>query len=62
MKATHPSNRLEDGQEDGFYIESSLPAGVTLSAYRRSRRRGATGRARLKLVSATARAAAGPPA
>ncbi len=58
MKTTEQPNLRLPLPDDVFYIESSLPAGMTISEYRRSRPRPPGRWARLKrLAGATAQPA-----
>ncbi len=51
MKTTKQPNLLLQVPDDVFYVESSLPAGMTISEYRRSRPRRPGRWARLKLLA-----------
>ena len=48
MSNTQQRSLLLHPSDDVFYLESSLPAGMTISEYRRSRPRRPTGGERLK--------------
>jgi hypothetical protein len=62
MNSTGPSNLLLDLTERQFYVESSVPPGLTLSAYRRGRPRRASRWQRLKRLGGGVGAPAGAPA
>jgi hypothetical protein len=59
MNSTGSSKLLRDLPEQQFYVESSLPPGLTLSAYRRSRPRRSSRWERLKRLGGGAGAPAG---
>jgi hypothetical protein len=54
MRNTQQPLLLWDPSDDVFYLESSLPAGMTISEYRRSRPRRPTGWERLKGIAGRA--------
>jgi hypothetical protein len=51
MRNTQQTSLLMPASDDVFYLESSLPAGMTISEYRRSRPRRPTGWERLKRLA-----------
>lgn len=54
MKTTEQPNRLRQPPDNVFYMECSLPSGMTISEYRRSRPRRPSRWARLKLLAGAA--------
>jgi hypothetical protein len=62
MKTTPLANHLLQHPDAVFYVESSLPPGVTIGEYRRSRPRRPTRWDRLKQLAGGAQVAAGRPA
>jgi hypothetical protein len=62
MYSTGPSNLLQDLTARQFYVESSVPPGLTLSEYRRGRGRRASRWERLKRLGGGVGAPAGAPA
>jgi hypothetical protein len=51
MKSTSPSILVTAPEDHVFYVESSLPSGLTLSEYRRGRPRRSTRWGRLKRLA-----------
>jgi hypothetical protein len=51
MRNTHQPSLLLQPSDEVFYLESSLPVGMTVSEYRRSRPRRPTGWKRLKRLA-----------
>jgi hypothetical protein len=62
MYSTGPSNLLQDLTARQFYVESSVPPGLTLSEYRRGRARRSSRWERLKRLGGGVSAPAGAPA
>jgi hypothetical protein len=62
MKTTPTANPLFQPSDAVFYLESSLPPGMTIAEYRRSRPRRATRWERLKQLAGGAQVTAGQPA
>ncbi len=62
MKATLPANHLLQTPDAVFYLESSLPPGMTIGEYRRSRPAAPTRWGRLKRLAGGAQVAAVRPA
>jgi hypothetical protein len=61
MNSSHHSNLVRDQPDDLFYLEFSVPPGLTLAEYRRRRRR-PTRWERLRELAGGAQAAAAQPA
>jgi hypothetical protein len=62
MKTATTANQLLQHPEAVFYVESSLPPGMTIAEYRRARPRRPTRWERLKQLAGGAQVAAGHPA
>jgi hypothetical protein len=62
MKTFPLTNQLVQHPDAVFYVESSLPPGMTIGEYRRSRPRRPTRWERLKQLAGGAQVAAGRPA
>jgi hypothetical protein len=62
MSSSAPSNLVADLTDRQFYVESSLPPGLTLTAYRRNRPRRPSRWERLKRLGGGVGAPAGAPA
>ena len=62
MKATLPASQMLQPDEAIFYLESSLPPGMTIAEYRRGRPGRASRRERLKRLAGGVRVVAARPA